>query len=131
MEDKQNLHEIDIQLFGPSNTPYENGTFWVHIELPKRYPLDPPKIEMKTRILHPIINKKGKICLSILERWESSNCFGDCLDSLYQALENPKQCLVEAINDDALCLCVENFKQFQIAAKEYTDKFATSKVCYL
>ena len=62
---------LNVLLFGPPDSPYEDGTFWIHIEFPKKYPIDPPILTMKTKTYHPIINKKGKICLTILEEWNN------------------------------------------------------------
>jgi ubiquitin-protein ligase len=69
-------------LIGPSETPYEGGTFVVHIIIPneyafptlsqlvgcnsstRRYPFMPPKMKFDTKVWHPNISSQtGAICL--------------------------------------------------------------------
>ena len=132
-KDEDTVDSINVLIFGPPKTPYEGGTFEVEIEFPRKYPLEAPELEMKTKIFHPMINKSGNICLSILGDWDHKNKghkFINCLEKIYDALEKPqdKDYLAEAINDEALCLCVDNFKQFETQAREYTEKFGMIEV---
>ena len=124
-QDKQDI--LNVLLFGPPNTPYEDGTFWIHVEFPKKYPLDPPILTMKTKIHHPIINKKGKICLTMLEDWEKDP-FIKCLEAVYDAMQHPLKYSADAISDDVLMQCVQYPEQFEEKAREYTKKFAMSEV---
>jgi ubiquitin-protein ligase len=41
---------------GPSDTPYEGGTFVVDIVLPNDYPFRPPKMKFDTIVWHPNIH---------------------------------------------------------------------------
>ena len=52
----------------------------------------------------------------------------NCLEKIYDALEKPQYYLAEAINDEALYLCVDKYEQFEAKAREYTEKFAMVKV---
>eukprot|EP01116_Phalansterium_solitarium_P008495 TRINITY_DN22400_c0_g1_i1.p2 TRINITY_DN22400_c0_g1~~TRINITY_DN22400_c0_g1_i1.p2 ORF type:complete len:198 (+),score=59.76 TRINITY_DN22400_c0_g1_i1:412-1005(+) len=52
---------------GPSDTPYEKGTFKLHINIPDRYPFEPPRVQFATPVYHPNIDTAGRICLSSLQ----------------------------------------------------------------
>ena len=49
---------------GPEGTPYDGGVFTIHIDIPKQYPFEPPKMKFDTKIWHPNISSQtGAICL--------------------------------------------------------------------
>jgi len=58
-------------LFGPNDSPFKEGVFEIRLNLPKNYPMSPPKITFITKIFHPNINfDTGEVCLDILkEQW--------------------------------------------------------------
>jgi ubiquitin-conjugating enzyme E2 N len=67
---EDNLRYFDVRLEGPSETPYEGGTFKLELFLPDGYPMVPPKVRFLTKIYHPNIDKVGRICLDILkDKW--------------------------------------------------------------
>lgn len=47
-------------LQGPTDTPFEAGTFELSINVPEQYPLVPPAVRFKTKIFHP--NVHFKVC---------------------------------------------------------------------
>mmetsp|Transcript_16803 Transcript_16803/g.25883 ORF Transcript_16803/g.25883 Transcript_16803/m.25883 type:complete len:114 (-) Transcript_16803:285-626(-) len=56
------------KIFGPKDTPYEGGIFYVDITIPSEYPFKPPKMKFDTKIWHPNISSQtGAICLDILK----------------------------------------------------------------
>lgn len=66
------IFEWRAVLQGPHGTPYESGTFELHINCPQAYPLAPPKVRFITPVFHPnVMFKTGGICLDILkpEAW--------------------------------------------------------------
>ena len=50
------LEELEANMWGPPDTPYENGLFRLRIQVPDRYPFEPPQITFQTKIYHPNID---------------------------------------------------------------------------
>ncbi|XP_043932438.1 ubiquitin-conjugating enzyme E2 T isoform X2 [Protopterus annectens] len=61
------MDELQAQILGGANTPYEGGVFSLELLIPERYPFEPPKIHFLTPIYHPNIDSAGRICLDILK----------------------------------------------------------------
>jgi len=60
-----------ILMQGPPDSPYSNGTFLLYLHMEDNYPAFPPKGRFCIPILHPNINRHGRICHSILDRKNS------------------------------------------------------------
>lgn len=77
--DESDITKARAMVFGPKDTPYENGGLFFSIEFPFNYPFSPPKIEYISNSnirCHPNLyrgrqknNYKGKVCLSVLNTW--------------------------------------------------------------
>lgn len=64
---EENIRHFDVTIEGPSQSPYQDGTFKLELFLPEDYPMEPPKARFLTKIYHPNIDKLGRICLDILK----------------------------------------------------------------
>jgi ubiquitin-protein ligase len=64
---EDNLRYFDVEIHGPSSSPYEGGIFKLELFLPDDYPMTPPKIRFLTKIFHPNVDKLGRICLDVLK----------------------------------------------------------------
>ena len=66
----ENYRYFLVALSGPINSPYEGGIFYLEMFLTKEYPMKPPKCRFLTPIIHPNIDKLGRICLDVLkDKW--------------------------------------------------------------
>lgn len=80
------------KIFGPSDTPYEGGTFTVDIVIPADYPFKPPKMKFETKLWHPNVSSQtGAICLDILKNeWTPALTIRTALISLQALLCAPE-----------------------------------------
>ncbi|CAG8457796.1 5580_t:CDS:2 [Acaulospora morrowiae] len=122
------------QIKGPKDTPYEEGMFKVDVQIPTRYPMEPPKMQFVTPIYHPNIDDVGRICLDILKMppnelhestqgsWKPSLNISTTLTSLSLLMAEPNP-------DDPLLVEIaseykENRSLFLHKARESTLKHA-------
>lgn len=54
---------------GPTETPFEGGSFELSINVPEQYPLVPPTVRFKTKIFHPNVHFR----VSCRAHWKSAH----------------------------------------------------------
>ena len=65
-----NIFIWEALIFGPYESPWENGIFKLNIIFSEEYPLKPPNIKFLSKMFHPNIYTNGSICLDILQsKW--------------------------------------------------------------
>eukprot|EP00435_Cladocopium_sp_Y103_P041847 s1134_g11.t1 len=67
---------MDVQAIveGPTQTPYEGGSYVVKIVIGAEFPLQPPRAVFLTKIFHPNISLNGDVCVNTLKRdWDPQN----------------------------------------------------------
>ena len=67
-----------ISMQGPPDSSYESGVFLLYLHMEAQYPAFPPKARFCTPILHPNINRHGRICHSILDSKSNANGSHGC-----------------------------------------------------
>jgi ubiquitin-conjugating enzyme E2 D/E len=117
------IHKWNAIILGPSNSPYENGIFYVSITFSKKYPFEPPICKFNTYIYHPNIDKYGNICLDTLKRnWTPAISTSKLLMSICSLLDDPNP--DDPLDIDIADLYKNNKDEFIRKAKEYTMKYA-------
>ena len=116
--------DIQIDLEGPKDTPYEGGIFRVKLIIPNNFPSVAPKGIFMTKIFHPNISEKGEICVNTLKNdWNGRQW------SLYNLFEVIKCLLIvpfpqSALNEDAGKIFMEDYAEYYKIAKIYTNIYA-------
>ena len=54
-------------IFGPEDTPFEDGTFKLALTFDENYPNKPPVVRFVSKMFHPNVYADGGICLDILQ----------------------------------------------------------------
>ena len=141
----ENLIFLQAIVFGPEDTPYENGVFFLDITLPLEYPFRPPMIKFKTKIFHPnfIINEDCRYAVKELSKdWNPGITISKIVNKIYSLLKKPNMDCENApqnilhfhhhhhsikkniFNKECLEIMKENYENYKKIAKEWTIKFA-------
>ncbi|VAH01488.1 unnamed protein product [Triticum turgidum subsp. durum] len=125
------LSSIETRIEGPGGTVYSKGVFILKIQIPERYPFQPPNVTFVTPIYHPNIDNGGRICLDILNlppkgAWQPSLNISTVLRSIGLLLTEPNP-------DDGLMAEISqeykyNRQVFDINAQSWTQKYANPAV---
>eukprot|EP00123_Amoebidium_parasiticum_P020274 comp46536_c0_seq1/m.47576 comp46536_c0_seq1/g.47576 ORF comp46536_c0_seq1/g.47576 comp46536_c0_seq1/m.47576 type:complete len:178 (-) comp46536_c0_seq1:29-562(-) len=126
------IDHLEAVVRGSTDTPYEGGLFKLDIQIPERYPFEPPKVRFVTPIYHPNIDDGGRICLDVLKMppkggWKPSLNITTVLASIQVLLAEPNP-------DDSLMADIAseykmNRARFNERAKDLTRKHAMQSAC--
>eukprot|EP01065_Artemidia_motanka_P049101 TRINITY_DN805_c0_g2_i3.p2 TRINITY_DN805_c0_g2~~TRINITY_DN805_c0_g2_i3.p2 ORF type:complete len:174 (+),score=43.50 TRINITY_DN805_c0_g2_i3:78-524(+) len=121
--DRGNPRSFSISIQGPTDSPYQGGTFRLELFLPGEYPMVPPKVRFLTKLWHPNVDKLGRICLDILkDKWSPALQIRTVLLSIQALLSAPNP--DDPLNNEA----AEQWKNAEKAAlrkaQEFTREFA-------
>ncbi|CAK1543650.1 unnamed protein product [Leptosia nina] len=126
--EKEDIFDVlSVKMFGPRGSPYEAGLFKLVINVPERYPFEPPQVKFVTPVYHPNIDSAGRICLNMLKMppkgsWLPTITIETLLISIQTLLANPNP-------DDPLVTQIAleykyDIETFQENARNYTKEHA-------
>lgn len=92
--DDYNMMHLQAQIQGPQESPYQGGLYNLTIDIPDRYPFEPPRVRFVTPIYHPNIDSDGRICLDTLKMqphgsWSPSVNINTLLLTIRVLMSNP------------------------------------------
>ena len=104
---EDNMMNLEAQIQGPQDSPYEEGTYTLNVQLSDRYPLEPPRVRFITPIYHPNIDSDGRICLDTL-KMQPQGTWSPCINintllltiRVLMASPNPDDGLVPDITEE-------------------------------
>jgi ubiquitin-conjugating enzyme E2 A len=88
--DGDNMMLWQAVIFGPDETIWEGGTFFLTMEFSEEYPKKAPKVRFVSKIFHPNVYVDGQICLDILSsQWSPVYSVSSILTSIQSLLADP------------------------------------------
>mgnify|MGYP001343291689 FL=1 len=122
------MQEFRVKFLGPKDTPYENGVWRLHVELPDNYPYKSPSIGFVNKIFHPNIDiASGSICLDVINStWSPLYDLINIVEWMIPGLlKEPNGS--DPLNNEAATLQLRDKKLYEEKIKEYIDKYATKE----
>ncbi|KAJ3123164.1 Ubiquitin-conjugating enzyme E2 2 [Nowakowskiella sp. JEL0407] len=108
-------------IFGPEETPFEDGTFKLTLQFDESYPTKPPSVKFLSKMFHPNVYANGDLCLDILQnRWSPTYDVSAILTSVQSLLHDPNPS--SPANAEAARLFVENKKEYNKRVKEVVEE---------
>ena len=123
----------DAIIFGPENTPYQNGKFKIEIRIPRDYPFKEPSFYFITKIYHPSFKgERTKICccsISDLEpgTYTPAKTIIRILDKIHSLLETPEpdtEIKCASTNRECAVLMLNNREKYKEIALQWTKDYA-------
>lgn len=121
-----NMQEFFVRFMGPTDTPFKDGVWKIHVELPDQYPYKSPSIGFMNKIFHPNIDElSGSVCLDVINQtwspmFDMINIFEVFLPQLLR-YPNP----ADPLNGEAAALLLREPAAYEIRVKDYVKKYAT------
>ncbi|KAI6206763.1 UBC core domain-containing protein [Aphelenchoides besseyi] len=115
---EDNIMVWEAIIFGPVDTPFEDGTFKLSLEFTEEYPNRPPTVKFISKMFHPNVYADGSICLDILQnRWAPTYDVAGVLTSIQSLLDEPNP--NSPANSVAAQLYQENRREYEKKSSEY------------
>ncbi|PVF95068.1 hypothetical protein CPB86DRAFT_776389 [Serendipita vermifera] len=107
----ENIMVWNAVIFGPADTPFEDGTFKLVLTFEESYPNKPPHVKFLSRMFHPNVYATGELCLDILQnRWSPTYDVSAILTSIQSLLHDPNP--NSPANAEAAALYRDNMKEY-------------------
>ncbi|KAJ2808339.1 Ubiquitin-conjugating enzyme E2 2 [Coemansia helicoidea] len=115
-----NIMVWNAVIFGPADTPFEDGTFKLSLTFDESYPNKPPLVKFISRMFHPNVYTNGELCLDILQnRWSPTYDVSAILTSIQSLLHDPNS--TSPANAEAAKLYCENRKEYSRRVRETVE----------
>ncbi|EPS43154.1 hypothetical protein H072_2874 [Dactylellina haptotyla CBS 200.50] len=89
---ESNMSFWKVVIQGPDASNYSSGTFVMFLDMTDDFPRKAPHARFITPIIHPNVNKHGRVCHAILEQdWKAETKVRDILCCIYGLLMAPEQ----------------------------------------
>ncbi|KAG9296417.1 hypothetical protein G9A89_015009 [Geosiphon pyriformis] len=107
-------------IFGPADTPFEDGTFKLALQFDENYPNKPPSVKFISKMFHPNVYANGELCLDILQnRWSPTYDVAAILTSIQSLLHDPNP--NSPANAEAANLYRENRKEYTRRVRDIVE----------
>ena len=121
--DEEDMYKWEGYIWGPDDSPYRGGVFFLDMEIPLDYPSSPPKWRFTTQIYHPNISSSGSINHPIYYgEWDPQMIISTVLLYMQILLTNPF--LERPENTEAWLLYKNDREKYDLKAQEYTNTYA-------
>ncbi|BEJ11491.1 hypothetical protein CspHIS471_0109130 [Cutaneotrichosporon sp. HIS471] len=111
-----NIMVWNAVIFGPPDTPFEDGSFRLTLTFTDSYPNKPPTVRFVSRMFHPNIYNNGELCLDILQnRWSPTYDVAAILTSVQSLLNDPNPS--SPANVEAATLFKDNKQEYERRVK--------------
>ncbi|CAK9785844.1 uncharacterized protein COLE_01714 [Cutaneotrichosporon oleaginosum] len=111
-----NIMVWNAVIFGPADTPFEDGSFRLTLTFTDAYPNKPPTVRFVSRMFHPNIYNNGELCLDILQnRWSPTYDVAAILTSVQSLLNDPNPS--SPANVEAATLFKDNKQEYERRVK--------------
>lgn len=121
------MQEFMIKFNGPTDSPFEGGTWKIHVELPDQYPYKSPSIGFQNKIFHPNIDESsGSVCLDVINQtWSPMFDLCNIFDVfLPQLLSYPNP--ADPLNTNAAALMKQDKTEYESRIREYVKRYANN-----
>lgn len=116
-----NVMTWNAVIIGPSDTPFEDGTFRLVMHFEEQYPNKPPGVKFISQMFHPNVYGTGELCLDILQnRWSPTYDVAAILTSIQSLLNDPNTS--SPANVEASNLYKDNRKEYIKRVRETVEK---------
>jgi ubiquitin-conjugating enzyme E2 A len=120
IDEPEDIMRWTATIYGPSDSPYENGEFKMLIRYDSDYPVKAPSVKFLTPMYHPNIYRDGKICIDILQsEWSPSQNIGTILLSIMSLLTDPNP--ASPANREAAELYNKDRNAYDVKVKEHVE----------